>query len=267
MADAEDAPFRCRAEPIESAQQNGPRELHLPRAYRTTWLEVTGMTDRTCTIDGCDKKHRARGLCSTHYNVATYGARRHEHAIICAHCAKSHVTTRSNGKYCSAECSLAALAPGRDAAKAARRAALAPRAPADRRGTLRRAVEEGDRSAVITAIEANSMVDEAGCWVWQRRVDRHGYPAARLGDRDYMVHRLSLEAHIGKPLGSQPAHHTCANHRCVNPEHLQPVTHRDNSAEMLARTYMVRRITELEAALAQLDANHPLLAEVGIAKP
>lgn len=26
------------------------------------------MTERTCTIDECDKPHRARGLCSTHYN-------------------------------------------------------------------------------------------------------------------------------------------------------------------------------------------------------
>lgn len=28
------------------------------------------MTQHTCTIDGCDKTHRARGLCSTHYNQA-----------------------------------------------------------------------------------------------------------------------------------------------------------------------------------------------------
>lgn len=30
------------------------------------------MTERTCTQDGCDRKVRARGLCSTHYNRMRY---------------------------------------------------------------------------------------------------------------------------------------------------------------------------------------------------
>lgn len=30
------------------------------------------MTQRTCTEDGCDKPHRARGFCSSHYNATKY---------------------------------------------------------------------------------------------------------------------------------------------------------------------------------------------------
>lgn len=35
-----------------------------------------------------------------------------------------------------------------------------------------------------------------------------------------------------------------------------------NSAEMLARNYMVQRIADLEAALSLIDPSHPLLDEV-----
>lgn len=31
------------------------------------------MTDRTCDVDGCERRHRARGLCQTHYRRTTRG--------------------------------------------------------------------------------------------------------------------------------------------------------------------------------------------------
>lgn len=38
-----------------------------PRAWTIPW-KGTDVPDRTCTQPGCTKPHRARGLCSTHYN-------------------------------------------------------------------------------------------------------------------------------------------------------------------------------------------------------
>lgn len=35
------------------------------------------MAQRTCTIDGCDKPHRAKGLCVTHYNQQMPEGKRH----------------------------------------------------------------------------------------------------------------------------------------------------------------------------------------------
>ena len=88
----------------------------------------------------------------------------------------------------------------------------------------------------------------------------------RIGKRGFQVHRLILQAkHGGKPLGVQAAHHVCANTLCINPEHLQPVTHRDNTAEMLARHTYLHRIAELEEALAQIDPNHPALDRIEVA--
>jgi len=99
---------------------------------------------------------------------------------------------------------------------------------------------------------------------WQGTV-KDAYPAVTVAGRVRAVHRLVLEAHLGASLGTQPAHHICANSVCVNPLHLQAVTHRENVAEMLARTYLVRRIGELEAALALVAPHHTLLTEVGLA--
>ena len=43
------------------------------------------------------------------------------------------------------------------------------------------------------------------------------------------------------------------------PTHLQRVTAMDNAAEMLARTYYMRRIQALEHALEALEPDHALL--------
>lgn len=138
-----------------------------------------------------------------------------------------------------------------------------PRPPFDPRGPLRRAVEDGDAEGLLAAIKAKCQVADGGCWIW-KKLSKDGYPQIDIGGRRMAVHRMTLEARLGAPLGSQAAHHICANPACVNPHHLQPVTHAENNAEMLARTYMVRRIAELEQALATVAPNHPLLLEIGI---
>lgn len=94
------------------------------------------------------------------------------------------------------------------------------------------------------------------CWEWPD-IGSSGYSAGSL-------YRRVLEAKEGAPLGSQAAHHKCANTKCVNPEHLQPVTHRENTAEMLARKSLVSRVRELEAELARLDPGNDLLDRVPV---
>ena len=213
---------------------------------------------KTCTIDGCDRQHRAKGYCSVHYNTIL-APDRHRTERNCEECCELYVTTRTNGRFCSLVCR---DAKGKREAAVKREllARVPPRPRADMRGPLRRAVEDGDDAGVLAALKARTVTSVDGCWVWQGKVDRWGYPTTGQG----MGHRLALAAHLGASLGTQPVHHACANTRCINPRHLQPVTHRENAAEMLARGYMAQRIAELEAALAALAPDHSLLAEVGL---
>lgn len=70
---------------------------------------------------------------------------------------------------------------------------------------------------------------------------------------------MVLEARLGYALGKMACHHRCGDSRCINPDHLQPVTNADNAAEMLARKFYKGRIAELEKALGAIQPDHILL--------
>jgi hypothetical protein len=132
----------------------------------------------------------------------------------------------------------------------------------DPRSELRRGYEDHDPELFFAALVARA--DTTGdCWIWPDL--KSGYPRMKFGKGHKQLHRVVLEVKHGSPLGSQAAHHICAVTACVNPDHLQPVTHRDNAAEMLARQSYLSRIAELEAALGAVAPDHPLLYMVEVA--
>ena len=141
-------------------------------------------------------------------------------------------------------------------------------APMDQRHPVRKALESGDMAQLRDALQAHS-VRVGTCWIWggQRTSgSRRGgaYPVIRVkGSKNRaQLHRLIIESKMGAPLGTQAAHHQCGNSLCVNPDHLQPVTDRDNIAEMLQRSAFVSRIAELETALRCIDPDHPALERI-----
>lgn len=169
----------------------------------------------------------------------------------CAWCNALHFEAT---KFCSTEC--------RASAKSEQSKAM--------RSPLRTAIESNDYQQVISLVGRRTRKTESGCWEWQgtkvrSKKSSSPYPVYRAGKRDLQVHRLILEAKLQHPLGTQTAHHICGNSTCVNPDHLQQVTNRENIAEMLARNDYVRRIVELERALAKVHPNHPLLAQAPLA--
>ena len=75
------------------------------------------------------------------------------------------------------------------------------------------------------------IIDKNGCWLWQKRINKSGYGiTSRVykGKIESQPHRLSYKVHIGDIKPRLMLDHLCRVRNCVNPYHLEPVTHREN---------------------------------------
>lgn len=72
-------------------------------------------------------------------------------------------------------------------------------------------------------------VVESGCWEWTGPVNRGGYGKWSQRGQYFAAHRFSFEVHVGPIPKGLTLDHLCRNTRCVNPEHLEPVSGRENT--------------------------------------
>jgi hypothetical protein len=74
----------------------------------------------------------------------------------------------------------------------------------------------------------NVVRDENGCWLWQRATNEKGYGRVQFQGRHRAAHRVSYTTFVGPiPEGLQ-LDHLCRVRHCINPAHLEPVTHDEN---------------------------------------
>jgi hypothetical protein len=74
----------------------------------------------------------------------------------------------------------------------------------------------------------NYVVDDNGCHVWQGACNKRGYGQIKIKGKQVGVHIVAYEFHVGPVPDGLTIDHTCENHPCINPEHLEPVTMRVN---------------------------------------
>lgn len=92
---------------------------------------------------------------------------------------------------------------------------------------------------------------ETPCWNWRAYVGKNGYGKWVRSDRQASAHRVAYELFVGPiPKGMQ-LHHKCFNRSCVNPEHLEPVTARENKAMSLG-------VGAINKAKTHCPHGHPL---------
>ncbi len=103
-------------------------------------------------------------------------------------------------------------------------------------------------------------VDSNGCWLWGGYVAANGY--ARLYDRAkkkiVWAHRWSYEHHVEPIAPDNEVDHMCQVTQCVNPEHLQQVSHAEHCRITMQRLGK----DDLQIAAATLRQSGATYAEI-----
>lgn len=80
-----------------------------------------------------------------------------------------------------------------------------------------------------------------GCWLWIGSSARGGYGAFLKNSHQCYAHRVSYELYRGPiPLGLS-LDHLCREPSCVNPNHLEAVTHRENMLRGVNKNVLLHR--------------------------
>ncbi len=74
-----------------------------------------------------------------------------------------------------------------------------------------------------------------GCWLWLGAINSDGYPVLWDGKRLTYAHRIAYEMVVGPIPDGFDVDHTCYTRSCVNPAHLDAVTHKVNVRRAFAR--------------------------------
>lgn len=165
------------------------------------------MAEGTCTIEGCDRAIHARGRCNRHY-----GAWR-----------KAHLKATE----CSVEgCGLPLKVVARQLCE---KHNFRFQKYGDPLTTGRPDLGKTTEARFWEKVDKNGPL---GCWIWTASFTSAGYGQfiVMRGHRGYprQAHRIAWELLRGPIPDDLVIDHRCRTRACVNPDHLEPVTNKEN---------------------------------------
>lgn len=99
----------------------------------------------------------------------------------------------------------------------------------------------GKRTAIEDRLASKIMpIPHCGCWIWVGEVDPRGYGRFYHWEngrsKARLAHRIVYEHYLGAIPDGLDLDHKCRTPSCVNPDHLDPVTHAENMARGIHAT-------------------------------
>lgn len=80
----------------------------------------------------------------------------------------------------------------------------------------------------------SNVIKSNNCWLWIGSKTSKGYGNLRIGKKMYLVHRLSFFIKHDDIDPTLTLDHLCRNPACVNPEHLEQVSLKENTLRGIA---------------------------------
>jgi hypothetical protein len=101
--------------------------------------------------------------------------------------------------------------------------------PAQTEAANKASVRSHKENAIVNNLEKAYEVDvRTGCWIWKRSLTAKGYGKLFVNGKSVTAHKYIYELHKGSVPDGLVLDHLCRNRNCVNPDHLEPVTQKEN---------------------------------------
>ena len=68
----------------------------------------------------------------------------------------------------------------------------------------------------------------SGCWLWTGALNNKGYGVFHINGKMRLAHRVAWEVDNGSVPAGLEIDHLCRTRSCVNPQHMEAVTHHEN---------------------------------------